>query len=378
MLVLVLALPIVMALGDGRQVDRGEAVALLAALSADVHDVEFRFEGDHKFLRKPDLSSLPEVIRKATDADASMFQGSTFQGTLALRDDGAIHQEVYTRSDVGEVPTIREISALLKGRRSRRVLVPDRGGQQGPDEVRPGHIGGLMREHSPLMAFQLPYLLVRATYSDDQYQFIGWEDVDGNRCLVFEFNRVAEGAKIPYLANRYWVDVKRGGHPLIVERRVDSKLALRIDNVKLTQFRGEDGAAYWFPAKARQQSYGMGFDFSRTPVSEQTFVVLDKSLHVNQKLPDARFELDWGQTPEEQARAVQYAKGTVPPPVNRPERAEARVKRILDEANEKSAQLEASSPSRASWIVRYGPQLGIATAGAILFTIAGYLRRRVA
>ncbi len=362
---------------DGR-VEREQLVDLLQSLHSEIRDFEYRFEGEHRRLQEMDYSTLPEPIRAATRQNPTLNQSLDFQGTIAFRRDEAAHLAVYERPLDATQPTERVISCLLGGVLSRRTMIPDRGGQVGGDEANRGSIVGMFRGNSPFKIYDDVFMLYRLadkSKSKLDYQFVGWDKVAGQKCLVFELFGVDRETGERLSAERYWIDVSRGGWSLRTEKYNGPNLMARAIDIELSRFPSKDGREYWFPIRGRFQIFRNGLGFSKSPVLEQTFRMLAGTLRINQDPRDERFKLDWGL--DDAAKAQAKAVIPKPAPPDRDRRGiEESIKVALKKADEQSAELVATSPSRSPWIFQHGLPIGIAATGLAVFLTAGYLRKK--
>ena len=353
----------------GDPLDRASLTQLVEHLAAEIQDAEFLYEGQTKQLRLIDFSNCRRPLAAANKSMTLEDFSSTFQGRFAFRADNATHLSLGRQPAKADDPWQKEITCTLASKLSKRRLIPDRGGPINPDTTEPGGILSIMSEGHPLIFFALPRLLIEAKAKDATYRFVGWERVDGHRCLVVEFDLIR--AKRP---TRFWVDVERGGHPLKIERESDGALIMRIDQVEIGRFLDEKGKEVWFPTYGRSTSFMRG-EGEGSPMAVNTMGIIDGSLKLNQGLPDERFTLDSGLSAEELAQVAAFAKRSNAPQRNADRSADALIAQA--QARAQGPALEAGAPTRRPFWIRNGLGLSLAGAGVLSLVAAVVLRRRM-
>ena len=357
--------------GERQPITREDLIDVLKAAHADLRDVEFIYEGGIWSHQNPDWHRVPPQLRRSSTPPEPGLRQS-FQARFAYRSDGVAHLDLYTWGEPED--SSREVSLLLgDGILHRQAFYPG-GGPAGVSSSEPGWIGGLFGSYLPLnlhLHLRLVGLLQQPWW---EYEFGGWEEVDGRDCLVVKLHRGPNHSA----TDTFWIDLERQGHPLRYEDTVGSKLIHRITDVVLRQTRTRDSKTVWFPVKCRHLRYEDLFTVVKTPVSETDYGVVRETLLINQGLGDERFSLDYqpaspGQ-PAPWREAVAEARRVASAEESRT--ADERLDAMLVEADRQEAQLEASAPSRRSWISRNVVQIGMFAVGAVLIAIATTMRWR--
>jgi hypothetical protein len=355
---LVLALGLVAAGAADDEVlsDREQVQNLLRSLHGPVADFEFQYEGHFRRLMKPDYSSLPDKLRIASERAALRSDNSYYQGTMAFRQDWAAHLDLYDRPEDDEQPLRREITRVLRGKYSRRVLIPDQGGPVGGDRSEPG---GLLMFRGPKNALWMclyTHLMISLKMKEtvQRYRFEGWQTVGDARCAILKFEPVGSSTGQPGLVDTFYVDLERGGHPLRFERDDAGQRAAEVVDIKLAQFETEDGQSVWFPVSGRLFSYGMGLTYAKTPAVEQTFEVLRGTVAFNQDLGDSRFTLDHNVSAKDKPDPKLLRKAAQR---SRSESIASRLAKELRKAEAASPELTAETPSQRGWFARNVPLL---------------------
>jgi hypothetical protein len=362
---------------EGDQLTRSQILDLLQQVRAPIRDYECTYEGQLTRLKAPDFTGWPDSLRKANERDMAMDAGAvtTFQGTYAYRNDKAIHVDVSVRHPDPRLPLKREIFCSFKGKGSKRVIVPDQGGPSGPDVVQTGGMVFVKKALSHLRVDMYPYLLEALRNDFIPCESPGWEDVDGQRCLVVDFPR-RDGKGKRFWGERFWVDVARGAIVLKYEWDDDGSVSSRLTEVGVSREHTQDGQLVWMPVGGRILYYRDLFTPSTSVHVEALYTVLQGTLRINQDLPDSRFTLDYNldATTRAAATAANRSKTNrrIAPPVD----AETSVRKVLRDPDDPSKQLVASSPSSSSWFFRNLTSVGLVVAGICVACGGIYLKRR--
>jgi hypothetical protein len=237
-------------------------------------------------------------------------------------------------------------------------------------------------------------LLVAPEYS---YRCLGWAEVDQRRCLAIELATIPKTPSGIRMINRYWVDLSRGCHPLRYEVLRGETLLLRSLDIGLTELPIPNNRRVWIPIRGRFLSYLSGpAQYAADPTFEETYAVVAHTVQLNQGLPDSTFTLDHSVTPKsarlvklktdfstsrENARVKTLQKSTQPhvsPKVLQVSATQETTDRLLAEADDQAIALEASAPSRESWIRRNELALAVSSMGVLCLAIAAYWRLRAA
>jgi hypothetical protein len=348
----------VMAAPPDGSVDRQQLLRILNATWAEVRDVEFLYEGS--------IRALGRDEQGPGDFD------DDFQGIFAFRHDNAASLYTFVWPADRKKPMVLKVSNLFKGRYGRRSRLPDsRPSPSSPDRVQKGVVASLLGPHSPLNFFLMPLLIELLRDESTPFESLGWEDVGGHRCLKVRLGPPGIYEKI------YWLDIERGGHPLKYEVLLRSNLRMRRLDIELTRFRLADGKPCWLPVQGKTHSYVKSGGLSKTPVFEEIYHIIRGTVHINRGLSDSRFSLDWSPKPGTEGPAKAIIEFNHPPAsARRPQSAQERLDRVIAEASRQTEHLEASAPSRESWIRRNPATVALVVVGIVAFGFAGYLKWR--
>lgn len=351
---------------------------LMGGLQHEQKDVEFVYEGSLTVTRRGRDEPQPPT---------------NFQGTFALRSDGSAHLGIYIRSTDQRLPLDRSILCLSRANGFQTLdFQPDRGNRSknlstaawtGPSV--------LDRPFSPFRIFRAPLVCDYLKNAGDKptsdglnYECLGWETVDGHRCVKVRFAAGLPGARAPSREYVYWLDLERGGNPLKYEDRMNGQLLARTDEVRLEAFPVSAGRKCWLPVHGVFRSYlgGVGADkkpkLLSTANCEERCDIVNGTVRLNQGLRDDRFSLGWSGAPAtESLRAIrlEYDRLLRGPRQSAP--SGETIDQMIAEAERQGKLLEASSPSRAPWA---GTSLGswaLAVVGTMCMVCAWVFRRRL-
>lgn len=359
-------------------VDVEQFVRLIAGLQADIHDAAFAFEG--KEMPIPSGATAEQVARGEV-----VTLGASYQGAFAFREDGACLLDFFEDyAFEGEKPThVYRTAALLGGDLHEVSRQPQLRGER-PGK-RPGHPLSFNMPHSPHRICFVPYFKSLKDPSVIGYDYLGWEVVDGHRCLNVSID-VSQGVseRPPGRAVMlFWIDLARGGHPLKIVFRDGLGVSMRTVGIELSKFPIPGGREVWFPVRGYTEIYPIARgSFGKEPAAVETYSILSGMLRFNRGLPDDLFKPDRrtgldGKNPIDDAN-LKRRRASFREPL--PRRDPASVKEQLDqrlaEADAQSKQLEASSPARGGvgwtlWI--QGSLIG---GGVVLLIVAVAYRLR--
>lgn len=214
---------------------------------------------------------------------------------------------------------------------------------------------------------------------DNGFEFQGWEDVDGRRCLRVQFEAVPGAVIADAPVIRFWFDMERGCHPLRVEHLRGSSLEMCTLHVRLDRVSLPDGKQVWFPMYG-ETDYFLGRDgVSKIPLLHETNSVVKGSLRLNQGLTDKRFTVGWkGSKPSSAALErirLDFKHAPIPPAPPEFSTDAASVRERLDKnlaaAEAQARQVEASSVMRETWSLTAILQIGFGLVGMGLIAGAG-------
>ncbi len=370
MITLLLALAIT-SRNDDPGMDASQFTRIISALHADIRDVSLVYEG------------FFAGLKEGTRVEAAIpDKGAVYQGNYAYRSDGASLIDMFvTHKYRNPIYETHDTLALLRGRLASVSREPDQGYQMAANE--PGGAGALNRPNSPERIIFLPFFRSMIDPQAYGYEYQGWEEVDGHRCLRVQFEAVPKALnRSPYhRTTRYWIDMERGGHPLKVEERSDDGprgLAGRTVGIKLAQLPLPDGRLIWFPVAGRLETFvTIGLN-TLEPVGVETYSLVDGTVRFNQDLPDEVFKLKWkGKLPETEKLAEQRRTFHEPPTRNDLPGITERLDRSLAKADKQSKQLEASAPADGEGAGEMVARMGLIGIGlAIVVGVVLVKRRR--
>lgn len=362
------------------EINKAQLVSILHDARANLRDVEFIFEGTQTTFRFPSTDSrYPESMRLSVKYKKPADMGVIYQGTLAWRNDGSTHLDNSFRPAAEQALPYREIKALVNGTISERRWQLDGKAIPNADQVRDGHIGGLLGLGSPFYLVGFPYLLIlleSGTYY--QYEFVEWTRVGDVGCVHVKLTSVNPKTGTIGEVRHYWLDLEHGAHVIQEEDRTgDGQLVLSIDDVKLGQVVTKKGEIIWFPVSARVRDYSDGpFVYSSKPIAEVECHIVDGTMKLNQGLGDSRFNLDYGL---DDATLAQFQKTKSKTTAIRPRIISTRSdRRKIQEGLDKADTPEAvsSSPARAPWYLKHGYSLIALGVAITVFIVASVLQQR--
>jgi hypothetical protein len=365
-------------------VDAGQFARLIQGLHAQIRDVTFAYEGG--------VERLSE--------SGSFVAGIEYQGRYNYRSDGAAFLDYYER---GPRPDDRQVHSLFQNFGTFEALeaIPDRkllnasvGNSAGRGGSKSGQSiganpGKLNRRGSPERMLFLWYFQGLNNPLDTHYEFQGWEDVQGHRCLRVELDE-ARGDKTRGKSRfRFWIDLERGGHPLSVDwiRELspgNAGVAFRCRDIQLAQFQDGSDAHFWLPVSCRAESF-LGFErkdgrgrfvIMDRPDIVETYHVITGSVVLNHALKDSDFALLANARKHTELKNVRLDVKRSPPFRSDPKAVQKRLDEALADAEGRAAALEASASERVSWDWSRVFSIGLPSAGLILLAVAGFWKLR--
>ena len=352
------------ACGQPTELDAGQFLRIIRGLHGDIADVSLVYEA----VIEGGIPGQPAVQDK-------------IQGTYVYRSDGATVIDSYTQGADGDALLRHQRDALLRGRLERRDDIPDLMAVQLDVTVESGSGGALNKPGSPNRIFYLWYFESSASPTMEGFENLGWDEIDGRRCLNVRMQRYPSSDKTSIL---FWIDLQRGGHPLQVEIRDDGKLKTRVDDIRLHSF-NVDGEEYWLPVHGVQGTYWDGSTYYSEPTYRETYDVVRGSVRINEHPPDRLFTVEGAPKKpadpglrrldgELRRQLAEVASG----PILRTD--PAGVREVLDarlaEADRQAEMVEASSAARRVWSGGRLVQLGVAALGVVAIVGALALRWR--
>lgn len=287
----------------------------------------------------------------------------TFQTFYAYRSDGATLLDAFGQQS--DNPKRREIRSILHNRLEEINATPD-----GDTPIRarvpqsaPGGPGSLNRADSPERVFLAWYFATLGEPAEHDFKALGWEDVDGRRCLKVSFLRQPKArlkgwvGGLPYM--RFWIDPKRDCYPLRYEYYRGDDLEVRCEITRMERLHLPDGRSIWMPVEGKTWgSFGGWKDGkpvkSKEPSSIETHKILVDTVKFDQGLSDAFFSVkkhalvasDEGLRKLQRELESEAASKVKAVPAD-PESRRKRLDLALEEADRQAKQLEASSAVRS-------------------------------
>ncbi len=337
------------------EVGPDQFLRLMRGLHAEYRDVAFIYEGTYSHLDHG-LTGERATVK------------SSYQGYFAARDDGAALYDVFIReADDPEGIVLRNTYAILDGAMVRlgrtvgqRAGVPEEG-KAGGGVLGQSMSAGRLNRTWYFQALEDPAAL--------HYEFQGWEEVDGHRCLRVQLDYMQmPGPMLPERhVLRFWIDMERGGHPLKVEHWQGETLWYRTDDVRLDQVPTADRKTVWLPVKGRTQQF-TDSDLKQVdePVARETYSVAFGTARINAGLPDEVFSVNWKGGLPDSAELKRLRETPAPAPRNDPQGVQERLDATLAKADAQADRLEASSAARETWDAGSLWSIGLAAFGILL------------
>ncbi len=214
-----------------------------------------------------------------------------------------------------------------------------------------------------------------------RYEFQGWEDIDGHRCLRADIDFEGTGPSEYRDRLRMWIDLERGGHPLKVDCLREGKLFARSRNIQLQQFQDSKGTPVWLPVSGQYETFlwqsddGKSIVYHRESMVVETHKLVAGSVVLNQGLKDADLTVtsnaskykdfkefkDFKDFQKQRPRALRID----------PKGVQKRLDEALVDADSKAKRLEASGSGQGSDIWSNVLSLGLPSVGIALLVGAG-------
>lgn len=353
------------------------------------------------------IKGLFEPVRDLTFAYEGAFLGGegdrpaeigaettklTFQGRYAYRSDGAVLLDLYKR---GIADDERQSHSLLQnlGGVSSLEAVPDLGRlnqrsaskrKASAQRTRPSPLD---RPGSPARFLFLWFFQGLTDIHSRHYDFQGWEDVDGRRCLRVELDLLAAPHKkaedLPRL--RFWLDMGRGGHPLKVESLRNGHAVSRTEHIQLERFDNGKGQPIWLPVSGdcgsllsgSRQEGKVVLEYHPEPVQVETYRVITGSVVLNQGLSDADLTIGSAATKYSEFKNIKGEHKQRARPVRTdPKGVQKQLDEALADADSKAGRLEASAPEGTFWNWSRMASFALPILGLGLITWAGMWKWR--
>ena len=363
---------LITALIDGPEIDEVNFQRLVAGQYSNLRDVTVVFEGERRYVGSP----------RTVKGNPIQFSQS-YQGTYAWRSDGATLLDVFHKGfepDGKESPLVRKTFSYFGEKKESFVRIPDLKQTTFQTSSVVGR-AGLFDTGSFARIFFSWHLGQFKNSPDSGYKFLGWELVDGHRCLVVEFNLLARAVPENNPVQRFWIDLERGAHPLRYEIRGGNALETRVEGIVLSEHQVPGGKRVWLPIRGEYQDFGRRAWISTSPLFVETYSVVGGSVRINQGLPDEMFSARWngnlaGTDEMKYLRRLTLNVPKQPRGRTDPVGVKKNLDRMLVEADRQSKMLEASSAAREVWGWTPILQVVFVTAGiALLIGIVLYKKK---
>ena len=261
----------------GTEVDGDRFLKLMHGCMSPIHDVSLTAEGHRRYVGPADAEHDSERLEMK------------FQVSYAFRSDGATLLDSYIHGLSQKRPFVHETMAMLQGRLESLTRVPDVK-RRDVIMVESGGPGSFNKSGSPESILYLSFFQGLRTLDERDYQFRGWDNVDGHHCLRVQMNYFRRQNKGDRVIIHFWIDMGRGGHPLKVEHHVGTKLNIRIDKILLDRYTAEDGELVWLPSAGEISRFSRGkCEFYEHPITVEEIKVVNGSVSVNAKPSDRIF-----------------------------------------------------------------------------------------
>jgi hypothetical protein len=345
------------------EVDEAQFDRIVRGSYSQIKDIVFVFEGSSRWAG-------------VEHQDERLQEGEqVFQGTYAWREDGAKLLDTYRHYLFrGHLTFHHDTAAQIKDKLTAISREPDRReADTFPVESRanPRSMNDSLSPQS--IFYQCYFTAPRSPLS--KYEFEGWDEVDGHKCMKVRFLHVSEDdMSNAWGFTRFWIDIERGAHPLKEEAWSHGNLLLRTHGIQLARVSSKDRSSYWLPVRGIRDGYASGVDknkhiiYTSTPYSQVTISIVEGSIRINEGIPDKQFSIYWrGGFPETDAlkrQRTDFASIPLPPPVSKdPLKVRERLENRLREAERQSRALDASSPARETWKWPFLLQIVLITLG---------------
>lgn len=308
-----------------------------------------------------------------------------FQGHFAYRcADGATFVDVYRRSPDGTASVERSRMALTGNKLERFEEGPDQSTRPGRPDTEKGSGGSLNQAFCPNRFLWLWFFRDNPDLSALDYEFLGFEDLDGRVCWHFQVNRFPGGTRKS--RNEFWVDVGRGGHPLRVEMYRNDRLFLRVRDVQLKQVPSGKEKSVWLPIRATVDGFDESKPLVEEPIGQENYELVSGSVLVNRGLHDDRFRIE-PSSPDDLPSPLRAIDGDLKTAQHEtaerssgirtdPEGVRQKLEEQLALADQQARQLEASSPARERFGSASILRWGLVSLGVVLAVVAVLLVRR--
>ncbi len=355
-------------IGEG-EVSPARFLEIIRASYADLKTLSLIFEGTTEF------------VRPGASEEQKRQKFESFDGRYFWRSDGSILNDAYLRFNVGDL--MHSSVAVFGDKATLFKQFPDQNLKPIWQKLPPTGFALGWEEPNPQGLLWYWFYQTIRNPEELHYQYLGWEDVDGRRCLNVELDLtvVPEGRHTSRY--RFWFDLDRAAVPLRVDFLLyPPHVGSTIRTVELEKRSVSATRSVWLPTSSVEETYVIGQNsHSNQPIYRKSTKIVRGTLRVNDPIPDSAFVLGKaGANPETSPsvlrRAFEEKLQNTPPIPSDPKSIQDRLDRDLAEADRQSRTLEASNPAHAFWSGTLITQVGLFALGIALFTWAALLLRR--
>lgn len=318
---------------------------MIESLQAEVKDFRCEYEGTVVF-KNEDVKKARKLKEDGLDESFSgvfiwKSGGDTYVNALHRHEpDGTINREQLIVTKDKAVHDLRQNdSPLGSGAISDPLFVnPDRSGSLG--EI------FLIDTMKRLLSMKA----LAASVSD--------EESEGRKLKVLTFKLKSTGQ----LFQRFWIDLRRGGHPVRRETYSTNNALVGRNTIDLARFQ-VDGSEVWMPVSGEIEGHASIKDgkpyFPKEPTMIEKVYINSGTLEFNKRPPPATFSIKYkpGTPITDNLRRVQteFGRQQVGRRVSKPE-TESMLREQLANAENQRKELVAGSPERngpgwTSWLV---------------------------
>lgn len=286
-LALVTALiPTISSVDEERPITLNQFVKLVRGLHSEVTSISLYYEGELSFTGPTKLLEWrsPNINER-------------FQGFYVFRTDGSTLCDIYTRGVKNEVPFSRTVYTLFNRKLNTISYVPDEKFTRIQPRIATGYPGALSGVNCP-ERLSFHWLFNAMEESGDlpdvgrfAYEFLGWETIDGSKCLKITLNTASSRKKRDPWTQTYWIDLRRGANVLKYELYVGDKLFARLHDVELEEFTTQDNKRLWLPISGTRSSYRWEDEYFSSAIFKEKILVVRTSVQVNKIFHDSFFDI---------------------------------------------------------------------------------------
>ncbi len=150
-------------------------------------------------------------------------------------------------------------------------------------------------------------------------------------------------------------------------------------DVKLAQVVTADHKTLWIPVHSIYRHFQDFTSVLQEPVIEESYGIVLDTLTINKGLQDSRFRLPYKPHESDIPAAIsEFVTQARSEHLNTSRTIQDQLSEKLAKANEQARELEASAPSRESWVVQNLAQILLTAVGAVVIAAAFVVWRRSA